>query len=85
MKVLQLNKKKISRLRVIASLLTGTVLITPLITFAQENAPQLSEQEYELDQKRRISDRLQEIENEKAAKKAKEASKAEKPTYYVPI
>jgi len=85
MKVLQLRKKKTFRLRVIASLLASTVLITPLITFAQENAPQLSEQEYELDQKRHISERLQEIENEKAANKAKESSKAEKPTYYVSV
>jgi hypothetical protein len=85
MKVSQLHKKKNFRLRVIASLLTSTLLITPLITFAQENTPQLSGQEYELDQKRRISERLQEIENEKVANKVKESSKAEKPTYYVPV
>lgn len=85
MKVLQLHKKKTFRVRLITSLLASTVLIAPLTTFAQENAPQLSGQEYELDQKRRISERLQEIENEKAANKAKESSTAEKPTYYVPV
>jgi hypothetical protein len=85
MKVLQLHKKKTFRVRLITSLLASTVLIAPLTAFAQENAPQLSRQEYELDQKRRISERLQEIENEKAANKVKESSKAEKSTYYVPV
>jgi hypothetical protein len=85
MKVLQLHKKKTFQVRLITSLLVSTVLIAPLTAFAQENAPQLSGQEYERDQKRRISERIQEIENEKAANKAKESSTAEKPTYYVPV
>ena len=85
MKALRLHKKKPFRLRVITSLLASTVLITPLIAFAQENVPELSEQEYELDQKRRISERLQEIEKENASLKAKESSKAENPTYYIPV
>jgi hypothetical protein len=85
MKALQLHKKKTSQLRVIATLLAGTVLVTPLIAFAQENAPQFSEEKYELDQKRRISERLQEIEIEKNSLKVKESSKAETPTYYVPV
>ena len=85
MKALQLHKKKTFRLRVIASLLASTLLIMPLIAFAQEDAPQLSEQEYELDHKKRILERLQEIEKENASLKVKESSKAEKPTYYVPV
>ncbi len=93
MKALQLHKKKTSRLRVITSLLAGTVLVTPLITFAQTNEQQLSQQEAEeLDQKRRISERLQEIEKENAFLKIKESSKTEasnttaaNPSYYVPI
>ncbi|BBJ22252.1 alginate export family protein [Candidatus Nitrotoga sp. AM1P] len=93
MTALQLHKKKISRLRVIASLLAGAVLITPLIALAQANDSQLSQQQAEeLDQKRRISERLQEIEKENASLKIKESSKAEasnttaaNPSYYVPI
>lgn len=93
MKALRLHKKKTSRLRVIASLFAGTVLITPVIAFAQVNEQELSQQQAEeLDQKRRITERLQEIEKENAALKIKESSKAEasnttaaNPSYYVPI
>ncbi|CAH1904012.1 Alginate_exp domain-containing protein [Candidatus Nitrotoga sp. HW29] len=93
MKALRLHKKKTSRLRVVASLLAGTVLITPVIAFAQANEQELSQQQAEeLDQKRRISERLQEIEKENAALKIKESFKAEAsnttaatPSYYVPI
>ncbi|RFC32265.1 MAG: Alginate export [Candidatus Nitrotoga sp. SPKER] len=93
MKALQLHKKIFFRLRITASLLAGTVLITPLSTFAQANELELSQQQAEeLDQKRRISERLQEIEKENASLKIKEPSKAEasntaaaNPSYYVPI
>src|SRR5204863_364356 len=86
MKALQLHKKKTSQLRVIASLLAGAVLITPLIAFAQVTEPELSQQQAEdLDQKRRIAERLQEIEKENASLKIKEAANAEPPTYYVPV
>ena len=93
MKALQLHKKKASRLWVLVGLLACTVLITPLIAFAQANEPELSQQQSEeLDQKRRISERLQEIEKENTSLKLKESSKAEasnvtaeNPSYYVPI
>jgi uncharacterized membrane protein len=43
MKVLQSHKKKTSLLRVIASVLAGTVLITPLIAFSQVNISEENE------------------------------------------
>ena len=85
MNFLYRNKKKAFRLSVVSSLLIGAAWINQPVANAQEDAPQLSDQEYELDQKRRIAERLQEIEAEKVVLNAKEAPKAENPTYYVPV
>lgn len=90
MKILPFHKSRPSRLRVVAGLLAGAVwLAQPVVAVAQvnANAPELSPEEYELDQKKRIAERLQEIENEKASLKVQESPAAvpEKPTYYVPI
>ena len=86
MKVLQSHKNKISRLRVIVSLLAGTVLITPLIAFAQVSTPELSPQDQGLDQKKRIEGRPQEIENENSSLKIKESPATEaNPGYDVPV
>lgn len=85
MNFLYRNKKKAFRLSVVSSLLIGAAWINQPVANAQEDAPQLSDQEYELDQKRRIAERLQEIEAEKVVLNAKESPKAENPTYYVPV
>lgn len=85
MKFLYRDKKKAFRLTVVSSLLVGAAWINQPVANAQEDVPQLSDQEYELDQKRRIAERLQEIEAEKVVLNAKESPKAENPTYYVPV
>lgn len=90
MKDWQIQRRNSRRLRLIARLLACTILIISPVAVAQENAPQLSGQEYEPEQKRRISERLQEIENEKVSLRVGETPKegalaAGKSTYYVPV
>lgn len=64
---------KAFRLRTMASMLAGSVFVASPLAQAQEDVTQLKQQLEELDQKVRVLQRLQEIDKEAAATKAKEA------------
>jgi len=70
---------------VVFSLLVGAAWINQPVANAQEDTPQLSDQEYEPDQKSRIAVRLLETGTEEVVLKAKEPTKAERPTYYLSV
>jgi len=62
------------RLRTVAGALAASVIVTSPYAFAQDDVSQIKQQLDELDQKIRVLQRLQELDKETAAAKAKETS-----------